>query len=244
MLGCILKGKWRIQYLEQPLNKQASVVLEGRVSLAQARALPLCLGEEEAECPHNLQEANTGTTTGTFTEQWNITKLVSGFQNTFKFKHLCGLLVFLFPAGTDNKHTLVFNLGSCTTFTRRSHNFWTIFWHLAWGKVLDTNKSLDLSAALIRFQANTLQIKVAYAFGRTLSSCFLLLGKVNSPRWYSCYCFHPSLSPFHADNKLHLQHSLLNMCNMFVTVKPLSQWMYLVYFLWVASNHDWTATSL
>lgn len=42
-------------YLEQTLNKQASVVLEGRVGPAEARALPLRGGEEEAEGPHNLR---------------------------------------------------------------------------------------------------------------------------------------------------------------------------------------------
>lgn len=47
-----------VGYLEQTLDKQASVVFEGRVSLAQARALPLRQGEEEAERAHDLQGMN------------------------------------------------------------------------------------------------------------------------------------------------------------------------------------------
>lgn len=43
-------------YLEKTLNKQASVISEGRVALAEARALPLGRREEEAESPNNLQE--------------------------------------------------------------------------------------------------------------------------------------------------------------------------------------------
>lgn len=43
-------------YLEQTLDKQARVVLEGGVGPAQARALPLGGREEEAECSDNLRK--------------------------------------------------------------------------------------------------------------------------------------------------------------------------------------------
>lgn len=41
-------------YLEETLDEQASIVLEGRVGLAQPGALPLRWGEEEAQSPYDL----------------------------------------------------------------------------------------------------------------------------------------------------------------------------------------------